>query len=413
MKLPRLLTFFLLTSLLLILPISTRAQDAGGAYIVVSGDTLLAISERHDVSLTALMAANNIKNPSLIYPGQRLVIPNRSPASAGAASPPAMVYTRKTGDTLFSIARRFQVDPTRILILNGFRRPQDILLEDSLLIPITRLPAPFREISTSGPIVQGQTGIIVVATTQATPPTGAWGSLPLRFWPRGGALGGYRYWALLPTSALATSGAQTLTLRADGQELTRSVPILAGTYDTQPIVLPPAKDDLLEPTRVRSEFERLYKIWTTVSDKALWRGRFRFPIGEGFVQTSPYGTRRSYNGGPASSFHEGSDWSAAEGTPVVAPASGVVVLAENLDVRGGAVVIDHGLGVTSNVWHLSRIDVEPGQRVAPGDAIGLVGTTGLSTGAHLHWEIRVHGVAVDPMQWTREALPFVPLTDAS
>ena len=178
-------------------------------------------------------------------------------------------------------------------------------------------------------------------------------------------------------------------------------------------MLPPAKGDLLEPTRVRSEFERLYKIWTTISPEALWRGRFRFPIGEGFVQTSPYGTRRSYNGGPASSFHEGSDWSAAEGTPVVAPASGIVVLAENLDVHGGAVVIDHGLGVASNVWHLSRIDVEPGQRVAPGDPIGLVGTTGLSTGAHLHWEIRVNGVAVDPMQWTKEALPFVPLTDAS
>ena len=214
MKLPRLLAFLLLFSIFLALPVSARAQDAGKIYVVVAGDTLLAISERHDVSLTALMAANNIKNPNLIYAGQRLVIPTRAAPTVVASSPSTMVYKRQPGDTLFAIARRFQVDPTRILALNGFRRPQDILLEDDLLIPTSRLPAPFREISTSGPIVQGQTGVVVVATTEATPPAGAWGSLPLRFWPRDATLGGYRYWALLPTSALAKPGAQTLTLRA-------------------------------------------------------------------------------------------------------------------------------------------------------------------------------------------------------
>ncbi|MDW8268706.1 MAG: M23 family metallopeptidase, partial [Anaerolineae bacterium] len=130
-------------------------------------------------------------------------------------------------------------------------------------------------------------------------------------------------------------------------------------------------------------------------------------IADGFRQTSPYGTKRSYNGGPVSSFHAGTDWGAPEGTPVWAPAHGTVVLAEMLDVRGGAVIIDHGLGVTSNFWHLSRIDVRPGDRVAPGDVIGLVGTTGLSTAAHLHWELRVGTLAVDPLQWTETHFPYL------
>jgi len=122
-----------------------------------------------------------------------------------------------------------------------------------------------------------------------------------------------------------------------------------------------------------------------------WTEPFQFPIGEGFHRTSPYGTRRSYNGGPVSSYHAGSDWGAPEGTPIIAPAPGVIVLAEPLFVRGGAVIIDHGAGVYSNFWHMSQIDVKPGDVVQTGDQLGLVGSTGLSTGAHLHWEIRVNG----------------------
>ena len=90
---------------------------------------------------------------------------------------------------------------------------------------------------------------------------------------------------------------------------------------------------------------------------------------------------------------------------MLAPASGTVVLAEPLDVRGNAVVIDHGAGVFTGYWHLSQIDVQAGQQVKPGDQLGLVGTTGLSTGNHLHWEMRVHGIAVDPLQWTGKVFP--------
>ena len=135
-------------------------------------------------------------------------------------------------------------------------------------------------------------------------------------------------------------------------------------------------------------------------------GGVPIPYRPGYQQTSPFGERRSYNNGPVSSYHAGTDWSAPGGTPIVAPADGVVVLAENLQVRGGATVIDHGQGVYSNFWHQSEILVEPGQPVKRGETIGLVGTTGLSTGAHLHWEVRVNGIAVDPLQWTDVYLPY-------
>ena len=82
------------------------------------------------------------------------------------------------------------------------------------------------------------------------------------------------------------------------------------------------------------------------------------------------------------------------------------MLAEPLQVRGNAVIIDHGRGVFTGYWHLSEIYVTVGQQVVPGQMIGLVGTTGLSTGAHLHWEFRIYGIAVDPLQFLDE--PLIP-----
>jgi murein DD-endopeptidase MepM/ murein hydrolase activator NlpD len=83
----------------------------------------------------------------------------------------------------------------------------------------------------------------------------------------------------------------------------------------------------------------------------------------------------------------------------------VVVLAEPMAVRGNAVIIDHGGGVFTGYWHMSEMKVAAGMEVATGDVLGLVGNTGLSTGAHLHWELRIDGVAVDPMQFLDEP-PF-------
>jgi murein DD-endopeptidase MepM/ murein hydrolase activator NlpD len=82
-----------------------------------------------------------------------------------------------------------------------------------------------------------------------------------------------------------------------------------------------------------------------------------------------------------------------------------VALAGPLEVRGNAVILDHGWGVYSGYYHLSEVVVAEGQLVAQGEMIGRLGNTGLSTGAHLHWEMRVGGVLVDPLEWTTRLIP--------
>ena len=111
---------------------------------------------------------------------------------------------------------------------------------------------------------------------------------------------------------------------------------------------------------------------------------------------SVFGVRSVFNG-EARAPHRGIDFRGATGTPVRAPARGVVVLAEALYFSGSAVVLDHGLGVFSLLGHLSRIDVQPGQLVLRGDVVGAVGATGRVTGPHLHWTLRVGAAAVDPL----------------
>jgi murein DD-endopeptidase MepM/ murein hydrolase activator NlpD len=89
------------------------------------------------------------------------------------------------------------------------------------------------------------------------------------------------------------------------------------------------------------------------------------------------------------------------------------VLAEPLAVRGNAVVLDHGWGMLTGYWHLSTMEVQVGQQVAPGDLIARIGNTGLSTGAHLHWEMWVGGVNVDPLQWLEPLYPWADPADES
>ena len=92
-------------------------------------------------------------------------------------------------------------------------------------------------------------------------------------------------------------------------------------------------------------------------------------------------------------------------TPIYAPAPGVVVWAGPLQVRGNTTIIDHGWGVYTGYWHQAGILVQTGEQVETGQEIGSIGSTGLVTGAHLHWELWVSGVQVDPLQWAREVMP--------
>jgi murein DD-endopeptidase MepM/ murein hydrolase activator NlpD len=118
-----------------------------------------------------------------------------------------------------------------------------------------------------------------------------------------------------------------------------------------------------------------------------------------------FGMRHNPFGGSSSEFHKGQDISAPYGSRVIATADGVVVIAGWLRGYGQVVYVDHGNGISTRYGHLSRIDVVPGQTIKQGDPLGLVGSTGRSTGPHLHYEVRIDGTATNP-------IPYLPNASA-
>lgn len=129
------------------------------------------------------------------------------------------------------------------------------------------------------------------------------------------------------------------------------------------------------------------------------QGQFVWPLsGYGAdAITSPFGNRSS-PGGIGSTNHKGVDVAAPKGTPVRASGSGVVTISAYNTTSGHYIEVDHGNGLCTRYAHLSKRICATGDLVDAGDVLGLVGSTGVSTGNHLHFELRLNGVAYDPMQ---------------
>jgi murein DD-endopeptidase MepM/ murein hydrolase activator NlpD len=399
----RRLLFLILLLTLMLWPATAHAQEGPTQYTIQPGDMLTAVAQRFHVPVEVLSYYNDITNPDMIQVGQTLIIPTPAQVQAYASG----VRAHDTlAQALPALARGLTHMSRVVMSMFGFRE-MDIMLARTapLLTRPAALPLPALGLTAPDAIVQGKTGVVKIRSYVPSLPWGSFQGRQLIFLPAGHQAGDYHYFALLPTGALDEPGPKPLIVHLGAATMQQEVQIQPGIYETQYIVIPESKSDLLAPDKMKAERERLFALWAKVTGPPCWHQPFRFPIAEGFPRTSPYGTRRSYNGGPVSSFHAGSDWGAPEGTPILAPAPGTVVLAEPLFVRGGAVIIDHGAGVYSNFWHFTRIDVKPGDALAKGDQLGLVGTTGLSTGAHLHWEIRINTIAVNPLQWAEESFP--------
>jgi len=114
--------------------------------------------------------------------------------------------------------------------------------------------------------------------------------------------------------------------------------------------------------------------------------------------TSPFGFRNSPFTG-VQTFHEGMDIAAQTGTPVLAPADGVVIKAGFSSGYGNVIEVSHGYGIKTVYAHNSRLNAKEGQRVKRGDVISFVGDTGSSTGPHLHYEVRLNGLPVNPVKY--------------
>lgn len=217
--------------------------------------------------------------------------------------------------------------------------------------------------------------------------------------------------AVLSTDLNGAAGVIPVPLRiidGAGQERleTGSLRVQVGGYTEEAVQVGPDRVPLLDPTLGAAEMQRLAEVWGQDGPEQLWRGRWSVPGGS--LVTSPFGTYRDYNSGRLIARHTGVDLRGRHGDPVYAPAAGRVVMAEPLSVRGNVVWIDHGWGIHSGYFHLSQIAVIVGQGVDPGTYLGAIGTTGRSTAPHLHWEVRIHGVASNALQWLWRDVGQVP-----
>ncbi|MDD1429293.1 M23 family metallopeptidase [Dolichospermum sp. ST_sed3] len=213
-----------------------------------------------------------------------------------------------------------------------------------------------------------------------------------------------QYRSFVPTTPLEKAGVRTIKISEDGQEQNISVKVRDRKFPVQRITLPPGKAGV---DATEYELKRVKELKALQTPEKYWSSAFLAP-NAGRTSTK-YGVRRYYNGEFAKDYyHRGQDYAGGEGSRVIAPAAGRVALvgtvSQGFRVHGNVVGIDHGQGVVSIFMHLSRINVKEGDFVQAGQKIGAVGSTGASTGPHLHWGLYVNGQSVDPLPWKAQKI---------
>jgi len=165
--------------------------------------------------------------------------------------------------------------------------------------------------------------------------------------------------------------------------------------------LKPARNKLRARKIVNNEWAEIEKTLLVENPKQRWKGKFTWPVkgpvSQGFGHRQIINNKRSGN-------HRGVDIAIVTGTKINAPNDGKVVFAKKMKAFGGTIVLDHGHGIHTLYFHLSKFMAKVGQNVSKGDLIALSGNSGISSGAHLHWGMSVHNLRVDPMQWVKHEL---------
>ncbi len=242
--------------------------------------------------------------------------------------------------------------------------------------------------------------LILVAVTgndPKMPPAASLGGRALDFFP-GPSTG--TWLAFLGLDLDFSTGPATLNavMRAPGGKAVRKAEVLNIADAGFPIVelavdpkfVTPDKNDA---ERAEAESAKLHRLFSKTEPKRLFDGAFTSPIPG--ASTARFGERRVFNGQPRAP-HSGMDLKAKLGQPVRAPAAGIVLLADSLFFAGNTIIIDHGLGLTTQYAHLSKFLVKPGDAVKKGQIIGKVGATGRVTGPHLHWALKFKSSRIDP-----------------
>ena len=191
-------------------------------------------------------------------------------------------------------------------------------------------------------------------------------------------------------------GGNNLTIKNKTNEVIKKVffNIEKKIFDTQRIIvnkkyIEPDKDIIKQIKNDAKQLRKARNVWTNMDPD------LDFIKPAKGATSGVFGTRRFYNG-KEGNYHNGYDIAAATGTPVVAPSSGKIILTGHFFYNGKTIILDHGKGLKSLLIHLDQILVDKNQQVKKGDIIGRIGTTGKSTGPHLHWSVLMNNTYVDP-----------------
>jgi murein DD-endopeptidase MepM/ murein hydrolase activator NlpD len=376
------------------------------------GETLRSLSRRYQVSGETLARLNHLTTPAALFPGANLVIPaqNVNPSSGQRLQ-------LAPGQTILELAVLQNTNPWEFVVKNDLPGtwgaiPGDVLLsDDHEKDGPGALPGVIDHLSLSPlPLTQGKTMLVEVSGKPEIMLNGSLGGLKLNFYPHRDG-----YVALQGIHALTEPGLYSLNLNGKfppvspqhGETFTFTQPVFirSGDYPYDPVLN--VSPEMIDPAVTLPEDQFWESLVVTASPEKLWQGSFQSPVPNEFENcwTSLFGTRRSYNGSPYNYFHTGLDLCGGVGTEIFAPATGKVVFAGPLTVRGNATVIDHGWGIYTAYDHQSEVFVNPGEYVEPGQLIGLGGATGRVTGPHLHLEVWVGGVQVDPIDWLQKSFP--------
>lgn len=379
------------------------------------GENLGWISRKYQTPVELLMQLNHIVSPSELYAGTSLVLPEQQVV---ATALPCLILPEDLSPLEFAIL--LQANPWELTAQNQLTQTVQILPGDPYLglvdvqgESVADLTCPFGSIELS-PVrfLQGKTSIVHLKGKAGM-------NLQSRFMDRDVPFieeSPGEYVLLLGVHAMAQPGLYPLEIRSLSGESVQyeySQMVNVGKVDypyDNPLSVDP---ETIDPTVTEPENELWASYAQAFTPQKYWQGSFVFPsplskeycLTSGDCWSSRFGNRRSYNGSTYDYFHTGLDIVGKEGDEIYAPADGVVVFAGALTVRGNATMIDHGWGVYTGYYHQKEIYIQAGDRVKAGQLIGTVGSTGRSAGPHLHFEVWVNGVQVDPLDWLNQVFP--------
>lgn len=382
--------------------------------VIPLGETLRTLSIRNQVDLPQVLQLNRITSPAEAYAGYSLIVPQKDDFTQ-----PQSRYLLSKNQSLFQVAAEKNLNPWLLAELNQSDSTWDLLpgevifdlpVEDedtevetinqvSLIAPVIK-----DLVIDPLPILQGETTVIRVKTAEPVELTGSLASRELHFFPDGEN----SYVALQGVHVMSDQGIYPFTLNGtlkDGSHFSFEQMVILQPLGYIQEKIEGVDPATIDPASTQPEEELITGIISKITPEKYWDGPFVVPGYDPEWITSTFGNRRSYNGGPFKYFHTGVDYGGGTGLPIKSPAAGVVVFAEPLTVRGNATIIDHGWGVYSGFWHQSEFQVKVGDRVEAGQVIGLIGGTGRVTGPHLHWEVWVNGIQVDPITWLNRSFP--------